>query len=249
MIHAAMPAARDRRALALRRAHAVTGVVPLGAFLVEHLLVNAGALGGQRRFDRWTGLTRESGIVTALEVVFVLLPLAYHALYGAALALRAKPSAELDPMRSRRLAITMRAAGVVTLVFVLAHLWEYRIKHAFFGLAPASIYTLLAERMSTTWGGVPWIALGYVAGIAATTFHFAYGLLAARELFGGGESAAGRRRAVIMSSILGGALFLAGATTVIALATGTRLLPADDAGMTPPCGSAEAPPAPGPSSR
>lgn len=236
------------RALTLRRIHALTGAAPLGVFLLEHVVVTASALGGQGRFDRVTGVTGASALTATIDVVFVLVPLAYHALYGIFLAATRRPSAADDPMRSARLAWLMRASGIVTLVFVAAHVWEYRVRRAFFGLSALSIYGTLAERLSTTWGGVPWVALGTIVGIAATSFHFAYGLLRVRSVFGVAQDAAQRRRSAWMSAVLGGALFVVGVTTVVGLATGTRLLPPDDPGMTRPCGSTDAPPAPeGPS--
>jgi succinate dehydrogenase hydrophobic anchor subunit len=128
-----------------------------------------------------------------------------------------------------------RWTAVVALVFVLVHVWELRLQRLFFGLPPEALYTALTAHLSSTWAGVPWRALFYVAGTLAVTAHFASGLRA--------SVGDGRPRVRIVTVALGIALFLLGTATVIGVATGTRLLPAadDDSGPLAPCGSAVGP--------
>src|SRR5436190_22510591 len=98
-----------RRGSQLRRLHRLSGAVALTAFLIEHLASNAAALGGQASFDRVVVALTRSRLVALLEVLFVALPLSFHAGYGLVL-LRGKstPDAEIDRYGDRRLWVVQR---------------------------------------------------------------------------------------------------------------------------------------------
>jgi succinate dehydrogenase cytochrome b subunit len=218
----------------LRRLHSLTGVVPLGAFLVVHLWANAGVLAGERAYDRTAGSLQRLPLWPVVEVLFILLPLAFHGIYGVWLATRgARPAPE-----KKALTLLQRASGVVVLVFVVGHVAEFRVQKWFFGMSADAFPTALVDHLSWTWGGVPWIAFAYLAGIAASIFHLANGIasLATKSRFANGATT--ERRVVVMAAVLGSVLFVVSAATVIALATGTRLLSPADEGKTAPCGSA-----------
>jgi succinate dehydrogenase/fumarate reductase cytochrome b subunit len=130
-----------------------------------------------------------------------------------------------------------RATGFAVLAFVAIHLWELRFQRMAFGLDASAVGTVLVSHLSWTWHGLPLVALGYVAGLLATCFHFGHGLRLAARAFGMADDARRARRIDAVTAALGSALFLAGTVSVVALATGTRLLPASD-DVTGPCGSA-----------
>jgi succinate dehydrogenase / fumarate reductase, cytochrome b subunit len=229
-----------------RRLHTLTGALALGLFLVEHLLTNAAALGGEGLYAKVVGTLARSPALPFVEIV-ILAPLAFHAGYGIQLLRRSSSDATIARYGDRRLWVAQRLSASIVLVFVLLHLFELRASRLLFGMAPEAFYTVLTGRLSWTWAGVPWIALLYVIGLAATAFHFANGLVAATAAWSIAPSEIGRRRVRIATSVVGAALFTVGAVTVVGLATGTRLLPGADADSGP-CGSA-APPLPGASGR
>jgi succinate dehydrogenase/fumarate reductase cytochrome b subunit (b558 family) len=226
--------AAARRAVRLRRLHSASGAIALGVFLVEHVLTNASALAGAEAYDRWVGAIQRLRVLPFIEVVFILLPLAYHAGYGLLLVKRG--NATTDAKRDV-LYTLQRASAIVVLLFVLAHLWELRVQKWLFGLSADTFYTKLAEHLSWTAWGVPWIAFGYLIGIAASTFHFANGLVRAATTWNVSPARISQRRVVIASGALGIVLFIVGAATVIGLSTGSRLLSDGDEGKTGPCGS------------
>jgi succinate dehydrogenase / fumarate reductase, cytochrome b subunit len=216
-----------------RRLHTISGGVLLALFLVEHLFTNASALGGARMYDSVIGSIERSPILPIAEIIIVV-PLLFHMLYGIHLLLRgAKAANEADIDRygpDRRLWVIQRMSAVLVLVFVLVHLFEFRLSRLFLGTSPDALYTILSAHLSSTWGWVPWIALLYLFGIAAVTFHFANGLFATTAALKiGKQDPAGRRRMRILTSAAGLVLFVVGALTVIGVATGTRLLPGGDA--------------------
>ena len=221
-----------------RRLHALTGVIPLGVFVVVHLLLNATALFGALRFERVVGGLATSPIEPIVALVFVGLPLAYHALYGIRRVMRAPADAEESGYKRPRLDALMRLTSVVLFVFVIAHTYEMRV-----GRSPGSLHTKLTMDLSSTKWGVPLIAFGYLLGVAAVAFHLAYGCFAVLESRGRAS-----RRAAILSVAGGALLFLIGSATVISFSGGGTLVPDADPAREVPCPAPNTAPAP-PSSR
>lgn len=215
-----------------RRLHRFTGSALLGLFLVEHLLTNASALGGEPLYERIVGAIERSPVLPLVELVLVVAPLSLHVIIGMKLVRRGHDAATEGRYRDPRLLLLQRISAVVLLVFVLGHLWELRLQRLFFGLGKDSLYTTLTAHLSWTWGSVPWLAFGYLVGLAAAAFHFANGLLASLRA----ARPASGRGARIFAIGLGVALFAIGTVTVVGLATGTRLLGAAGADSAP-CGA------------
>lgn len=213
----------------LRRLHVLSGAVALGAFLAFHLLTNASAVRGQGSWLRVVGRMERSPVFAALELLVVGVPLLFHLGYGAVLWRRKDETAAERHGGARRL-LLQRLTGLGVLLLLAAHVWELRLQH----LEPAAMHTALVTHLSWTWAGVPLVALLYLVGLVVTCFHFGHGLVAALALL---RPELPRAQATRTAAVLASAFFLVGAVSVVALATGTRLLPApdDDSG---PCGSA-----------
>lgn len=216
--HAGPP---PRGALA-RRIFSLSGLVPLGAFLLVHVVVNARAIRGEEAFDAAvSGLARVPG-VRLVEVVFVFAPLVLHAAVGLWLVATRASLHEPSPY-PRPMALAMRATGVVALAFLAVHLPQMRTLSP--GPRPqgGELSTILAADLSSTWLGVPWIGALYLVGAAAVTLHFvagAWGFLARLPL---GESPAARRWIAWAAAALGLTIFVLFADAVVLHATGARL--------------------------
>jgi succinate dehydrogenase / fumarate reductase cytochrome b subunit len=205
-----------------RKLFSLTGVVPLGAFVVLHVALYARALGGREALER--ALPGESLPFLAFEVVFVWLPLAYHALYGSFLALSSTQSLGQAPYVRRSVHLLQRLSGLVVLVFIVYHAWQLRAPLARGSMTRNDLFFALVEALSSTTGlGVPLVALGYLVAMAATAFHFARGLLAACSAWGVVRSERSIKLASWACGLLAVGLFWLAASTVIYLATGSRI--------------------------
>jgi len=89
-------------------------------------------------------------------------------------------------------------------------------------LAPDQFYPALCANMSSTIGPVPVVALIYVLGIAACTFHFANGLWGFCFSWGITVSRRSQQLAATVFGVVGVIIFLLGANTAIYFATGSR---------------------------
>ena len=65
-----------------RKLHSLSGLVPIGAFLIEHILSNVEALNGPLAYAQQVRLLDSLPLVRVLERAFIFIPLAFHALYG-----------------------------------------------------------------------------------------------------------------------------------------------------------------------
>ncbi len=202
-----------------RRLFSLSGVLPLGFFLLAHVWANASALRGQAAFVRTVDALVHLPLLVALEVIFVFLPLGYHALYGLWLM---RAGVAKTPPHGRNLALTDRVAALVALAFIVWHVWEYRVAAAR-GLDPHAFYATLVWRLSSTWHGFPTRAVLYWIGLTATVFHFACGAWAYGVTSGFLATAREKRRAAVGAVALGSLLFVVSSATVISLATGLEL--------------------------
>ena len=164
------------------RAFSLSGVVPLGAFVVLHVAINARALHGDAAF---AGAVRAvqglPALAAVIETALVYLPLALHGGLGLWLvatggrgALRPEPSPYSPVLRG-----WMRATGVLLVAFLAMHVAELRFPGAAGRLGHldgGELATRLDADLSATWLGVPWRGLAYLVGTAAVTFHLAVGL-------------------------------------------------------------------------
>src|ERR1700692_3292791 len=80
-----------------RKLHSLLGVIPIGAFLLEHLLSNFEALKGPIAYGDQVKFLNSLPLVRVLEWVFIFLPILYHGLYGLYIWFRGKPNVVYYP--------------------------------------------------------------------------------------------------------------------------------------------------------
>jgi succinate dehydrogenase / fumarate reductase cytochrome b subunit len=207
---------------------AFTGIAPLGAFVVVHLVTTAAALSGPARFER---VFAASPALSAVTFLVVVAPLLFHAGYGAWIALARPQSIEVPTWRPR----ARRVASLIVLAFVVGHLLELAVPRWTGALPAASLLDALTSHLSSTTSGVPFVAVGYLFGLAATLFHFGTSLWTFLTTWG---LVTIRRRPLGWGLGVGGlVLFFLGMNTIVYLATGNRLV-----GPEPPAFVPDGPP-------
>jgi len=230
------PALAQRRSALVRRAFSLSGVVPLGAFLVIHVATNARALAGEDAFvGAARGLERIPGL-GLIEVLLVFAPLLFHGAFGLWLTVRRIPLATPSPY-PRTVGVAMRVTGVLAAAFLVMHLPELRFRTP--GVRPdgAILLTVLAARLSSMTYGLPWRAVLYMLGAACVCFHFAGGLWGFFAGTARGQAARARTWGAWWAAAVGLILWGLFAETVVFHATGARLMGGGphDAESTVPC--------------
>jgi succinate dehydrogenase/fumarate reductase cytochrome b subunit (b558 family) len=165
----------------------------------------------------------------------IFLPLAFHALYGVKLALEGKPNAVSYVHARNWLYVLQRVTGVLTLLFLCAHLWEFRVQKWLFGMDTHAFYDTLQAHLSATSWGLPLYALAYAVGLGSAVFHFGNGLVGFCLSWGLIVSRRAQRFVAIFATALSIGLFLLGFSTIVFFSTGTRLLPTGQSAQEAPC--------------
>lgn len=152
-----------------RRLHSLLGVIPIGVFLTQHLVVNHFITGGPESFNKAAGFMGNLPFRIVLETVIIYLPLLYHAIYGLYIAFTAKSNVNHFGFFRNWMYILQRITGVITLIFIAWHVWQTRIADAL-GNADVS-YEMMHNILSS-----PFMFGFYLIGILSAIFHFANGL-------------------------------------------------------------------------
>ncbi len=190
--------ATSRGPVLLRRLHSLAGVVPLGMFLVAHLWTSAHAVYGRESFNAALGRSQTLPLRVWLEALCIVLPLAFHAISGFIVAPRVSVNVVTHPGTAHWLALLQRVSGLVTVVFIAAHIWQYRAQTLLGRLAWRDEYYRLTVDLNR-----PGIFAMYVTGVTAAVFHLAYGLWQAGSTWGLTVSARGQRRAAWLCGLVG----------------------------------------------
>lgn len=82
--------AQSKNEFYLRRIHSLLGIIPIGAFLIVHLLVNHQATQGAEAFNKASGFMESLPFLLVVEFVLIYIPLLYHGLFGLHIAFTAK---------------------------------------------------------------------------------------------------------------------------------------------------------------
>jgi succinate dehydrogenase / fumarate reductase cytochrome b subunit len=193
----------------LDRVFELTSVVPLGAFVVIHLvdygrvLFGAGEIGARRH---------PSPLLVVAEALLVWLPLLGHAVWSFSVIRRRRATEG----RTATLA-AHRIAGVVVGLFLVDHCVRFRLPILLGHVHPGDSVARLASELSSTRAGVPWVAALHLVGTLAVAFHLAMGLRRMAERSERFRSSALLRASSVVAGVLLGVL---GVLTILRLAGG-----------------------------
>ena len=155
----------------LRRLHSLSGIVPIGAFLIEHLVSNFEALKGPAAYAAQVKFLNSLPFVRVLEWVFIFLPLAYHAGYGMYIWLRGKSNVIYYPWSGNWMYTAQRWSGGIALAYIIQHVWRQRFSGVNLPDHPgAAFHKVQVELLH------PWMFAIYAIAMIATCYHFAYGV-------------------------------------------------------------------------
>ncbi|GAB3797064.1 succinate dehydrogenase cytochrome b558 subunit [Virgibacillus kimchii] len=159
----------EHREFFSRRLHSLLGVVPIGLFLTQHLLVNHFAVYGEESFNQAAGFMAGLPFVLLLEIFVIYLPILFHAILGVYIVFVARNNTRRYGYFRNWMFYLQRITGLITLVFIAWHVFETRVQIA---LGNADLnYSLMEGILSN-----PIMFWFYVIGVLSAVFHFANGL-------------------------------------------------------------------------
>jgi succinate dehydrogenase / fumarate reductase cytochrome b subunit len=170
-------AIRLSRTFILRKLHQLTGIMPLGFFLLEHFYTNSKALSGAADFNTAVKDLQSIPYILLVEIGGIFIPLIYHAVYGMVITVEARPNNLHYPYSRNWFYTIQRVTGVILFFFITFHVLNFR-----FGLIPGLNTLSVAHHpeesfqiVAREFRMVP-IFIVYLIGITATVWHLANGI-------------------------------------------------------------------------
>ena len=188
----------DRQYFTLKRLHSLSGVVPIGLFLLEHLYTNSRALQGAAAFDSAAADLARLPFVIVIEALGIWLPIAFHMVLGVLIATSAQANVGAHGFPRNWQYTLQRASGIFLVFYLIYHTWALRFDKGY--LHSVSAYAYVNHHLAQ-----PAVLAFYVLGTVAACYHFGNGLFGFAIHWGLVTSRAAQRQA----SRLGLAVFLA----------------------------------------
>ena len=165
------------RTFILRKLHQLTGIMPLGFFLLEHFYTNSKALSGAADFNTAVKDLQSIPYILFVEIGGIFIPLIYHAVYGLVITAEARPNNLYYPYSRNWFYTIQRVTGIILFFFITFHVLNFR-----FGLIPGLNTLSVASHpeesfqiVSREFRMLP-IFIVYVIGITSTVWHLANGI-------------------------------------------------------------------------
>jgi succinate dehydrogenase / fumarate reductase cytochrome b subunit len=190
----------------LRRLHSLSGIVPIGLFLLEHFISNSEAFKGPEAYTKQVAFLNSVPFVLVLEIFGIWLPILYHGLYGLYIWWRGQNNVLSYPWEGNWLYAAQRWTGIIAFAYIIQHTYHLRFTGTVLGTHPDQAFAKVQNEFHN-----PWMIAFYCVGIIAASWHFSYGvwLFAAKWGITTGETA--RRRLGYVCVVLAlGLIFLGG---------------------------------------
>jgi succinate dehydrogenase / fumarate reductase cytochrome b subunit len=154
-----------------RKLHSLLGVIPIGAFLLEHLLSNFEALQGPVAYGLQVKFLNSLPLVRVLEWVFIFLPILYHGIYGVYIWIRGQSNIVYYPWAGNWMYIAQRYTGLIAFAYILQHVLRQRFMGVSLPENPGAAFHKVQMELAN-----PWMLAVYVIAMIAVCWHFSYGI-------------------------------------------------------------------------
>jgi len=230
----------DRHHFLFRRLHSLTGIAPIGMFLIVHLITNSSILwgltntrikgvhAGAATFQHEVNFIHSMPFLLLIEVFGLWLPIAFHAGLGIVYARSGRSNVDKYRYQANRRYWLQRFSGYVGILFIFYHVatlrwgWTFLIPGKTAWSAEFAGSTLAQALQGGNHGmtvaGVL-VSAFYMLGVSLLVFHFANGLWTASITWGITISRGAQRRWGYVCAALGVMLMVAAWGAVIGFAT------------------------------
>ncbi|MAD78409.1 MAG: succinate dehydrogenase [Planctomycetaceae bacterium] len=223
----------DRHYLLLRRLHSLSGIFPIGLFLIPHLTTNSSIVwgrlgyggdvaGGVETFQHEVDFIHSLPALLLIEVFGLWLPLGFHAVLGVYFARTGRFNTNRYSYQSNWRYSWQRITGYIAFVFIFMHVASLRWGWSFWGLMPPfdpehAASSTAIHFQDGAWGN--FAAVFYLVCVLSIVFHFANGLWTAAITWGLTISATSQQRWGYACAGIGMGLAAASVTAIVGFAT------------------------------
>ena len=200
-----------RNEFLIRRLHSLSGLIPVGAFMCVHLMVNSSVLLSSQKFQQLVYQIHSLGpLLPLVEWVFIFLPILFHAVVGVVIIRSGLVNSNYSHSGNYRY-IAQRATGMIAFVFIVYHVfhmhgwfhadwWMETVAKPLGGaqFKPFSGPSTAAAAMAN-----PLMLIFYLVGVLSCVFHLANGLWTMGITWGLWISPAAQQRANWVAGVFG----------------------------------------------
>ncbi len=194
-----------------RRLHSLTGIVPVGLFLLEHFLSNAEATNGPAAYNIQVKFLTGLPFRLWLEIFGIFIPLAFHALYGVYIWWRGENNVIDYPWTGNWFYTVQRYTGILVFAYVTYHIWYMR----FAGIHLVEHYDASFWKVQNELAN-PLALAFYVVGVIDAAWQFGYGLFLFAAKWGLVTGSKAQKRAQSAGIVLSILLSLIGLVSIYA---------------------------------
>jgi succinate dehydrogenase / fumarate reductase cytochrome b subunit len=196
------PSFLARHEFLLRRLHSLSGLIPVGAYMVVHLATNASVLGGAATFQGNVDKIHALGpLLPLVEWTFIFIPILFHALFGFVIIAGALPNTASYPYRKNFRYTLQRITGVLAFIYIAFHVWQLHHYGEPLGggkFDPERATSSTAAALDS----LP-VKIAYAIGMLACVYHLANGIWTMGITWGVWVSPAAQRRADYICAAFG----------------------------------------------
>jgi succinate dehydrogenase / fumarate reductase, cytochrome b subunit len=199
--------AESKQSYVLDKLHSLSGVIPIGVFLLEHFFENSYALVSPEKYNN-----AASGLETIpwripVELIGIWIPILFHAFYGFYIWWKGKSNAIGHPWMSNWMYVLQRWTGIILFFYIGWHVWTER----FLTHGRTTYEGVVADMAS------PWAVAFYAIGIIAASFHLGNGLWNFACKWGIAISPRAQHAAAIFGALVGIVFTIVGLTIIAGL--------------------------------
>ncbi|HEX4148773.1 MAG TPA: succinate dehydrogenase cytochrome b558 subunit [Pirellulales bacterium] len=204
----------------------MSGLIPVGAYMVVHLLTNASVLGGPDVFQRQVDTIHSLGPALPLvEWTFIFLPILFHAAVGVVIVRSGLSNASSYALVGNFRYLLQRATAWIALFFIFYHVfqmhgwihagWWTRAIHNYGAQFNPDLATSSTVRALAS---VP-VRIAYLVGILSCVFHLANGLWTMGITWGVWTTPAAQRKANWLCGAFGVILAVVGVGALVGISS------------------------------
>src|SRR5579871_6215111 len=110
----AVAAAPADHSFLMRRLHSISGIFPVGAFLVQHIYAQILAMKGPAAYNAHVEFLVSLPMLVTVETLFIFAPILFHGGYGIYIWARGKSNVTDYPYAGNWLYFWQRVSGIIT---------------------------------------------------------------------------------------------------------------------------------------
>ncbi len=196
----------------IRRLHSLSGLIPVGAYMVVHLVTNASVLESPAAFQKNVYTIHSLGsLLPVVEWGGIFIPILFHAIIGMVIVAGGMPNSNQYRYGANYRYVLQRATGMIAFLFIMVHVFHmHGWFHADVWLEnvanPLGGAQFKAYNASSTAGlalqNYVWVAF-YLVGVLSCVYHLANGIWTMGITWGVWTSPAAQARASAVCTVVG----------------------------------------------